>query len=131
MVTTTPEDVARDVLARLESAWNAADGQAFGASYAADASFVTIHGRFLTGRRAIAEGHAGIFGSIYAGSVNRMELLSAREVADGVVVCVSRNTLACPAGPLAGVNRATSTSVLARDGGSWTVVATHNTLAEA
>ncbi len=129
---TDPSDVARAVLARLEAAWNSADGAAFGAVYSADASFVTIHGAHLVGANAIAAGHAGIFGSIYAGSVNRMELVRADEVADGVVVAVSHNTLECPTGPLVGVHRATSTSVLTRtdrDAGPWQVVASHNTLA--
>lgn len=128
----TSTEVARDVLARLESAWNRADGRAFGAVYAADASFVTIRGQHFTGRQAIADGHAGIFGSVYAGSVNRMDLVRAEEVADGVVVAVSVSTLDCPAGPLVGVHRAASTSVLRRgaDAG-WSVVSTHNTLVEA
>ena len=128
---TEPSTVARDVLARLESAWNSADGRAFGAVYAPSASFVTIRGEHLTGSDAIGEGHAGIFTSIYAGSVNRMELLRAQEISAGVVVAVSINTLDCPSGPLAGVHSAMSTSVITRepqDGGRWQVVATHNTL---
>jgi uncharacterized protein (TIGR02246 family) len=122
--------VARDVLGRLETAWNSADGAAFGAVYAEDASFVTVRGEHLTGADAIAAGHAGIFASIYAGSVNRMELVRAEEIADGVVVAVSVHTLDCPSGPLVGVHRAMSTSVLTRPprgGRSWQVVATHNT----
>jgi uncharacterized protein (TIGR02246 family) len=129
----TATAVARDVLARLESAWNRADGRAFGDVYAADASFVTIRGEHLTGREVIGDGHAGIFASIYAGSVNRMELVRAEEIADGVVVAVSLSTLECPSGPLAGVHRAASTSVIRRgtDAGSWNVVSTQNTLVEA
>lgn len=125
-----PSDVAGDVLARLETAWNAGDGTAFGAVYAQEASFVTIRGEHFVGRQAITDGHAGIFASIYAGSVNRMRLVRADAVADGVVRAVSVSTLDCPSGPLAGVHRATSTSVLARDDrdGAWRVVATHNTL---
>jgi hypothetical protein len=49
---------------------------------------------------------------------------------DDVVVAVSRNTLECPAGPLAGRHQAYSTSVLTRAGdeGSWRIVSSHNTL---
>ena len=129
---TDPAAAGRAVLARLEAAWNSGDGAAFGAVYSADASFVTIRGEHFVGAEAIAEGHAGIFGSIYAGSVNRMELVRADEVADGVVVAVSVSTLDCPTGPLRGVNRATTTNVLTRPSGggsTWQVVATHNTLA--
>jgi uncharacterized protein (TIGR02246 family) len=130
-LTARPTDVARAVLSRLETAWNDGSGPAFGAAYAPDASFVTVRGEHLVGRDAIAGGHAGIFATIYAGSVNRMALVRAEEIADGLVLAVSENTLDCPSGPLAGVHRATSTSVLARRDGDWQVVATHNTLATA
>lgn len=107
--------------------------RAFGAVYAPDASFVTIRGEHLTGADAIGEGHAGIFASIYAGSRNQMELLRAEEVAAGVIVAISINTLDCPSGPLAGMHRAMSTSVIGRrsEDGDWRVLATHNTIVAA
>src|SRR3954451_22473699 len=85
--------VAREVLGRLEAAWNSADGEAFGAEYAEDAAFVTVRGVHLTGAAAIAAGHANIFATIYAGSVNRMDLVRAEEIADGVVLAISVHTL--------------------------------------
>jgi uncharacterized protein (TIGR02246 family) len=126
---TDPSTVAGDVLARLERAWNDADGAAFGRVYAPGSSFVTIRGEHIVGSTAIGAGHHGIFTTIYAGSVNRMELVRAEEIVDGVVVAVSLNTLDCPTGPLAGRHQAMSTSVVTRrpDGG-WDVTATHNTL---
>ena len=130
-VTSDPTTVALEVLSRLESAWNTADGAAFGAVYAPDASFVTVRGEHLVGAAAIGAGHAGIFSTIYAGSVNQMSLIRAYEVSADVVVSVSSATLDCPTGPLAGRHHALSTSVLARVGdsdGSWHVVSTHNTL---
>jgi uncharacterized protein (TIGR02246 family) len=128
-VTTVPSTVAGDVLTRLETAWNDADGAAFGRVYAPGASFVTIRGEHIVGSTAIGAGHHGIFTTIYAGSVNRMELVRAEEIADGVVLAVSLSTLDCPTGPLAGRHQAMSTSVVMRrpDGG-WEVMATHNTL---
>jgi uncharacterized protein (TIGR02246 family) len=125
----TASATATAVLGRLENAWNAADGTAFGAVYRPDASFVTVQGHHIEGAQGIGAGHAGIFATIYAGSVNTMELVSARELADGVVLAVSHHTLQVPAGPLAGTHEAMSTSVLARDlDGGWSVAATHNTL---
>ena len=102
---------------------------AFGRAYAPGASFVTVRGEHLVGNGAIGAGHAGIFSTIYAGSVNRMVLVRAEEIAVGVVLAVSLNTLDCPTGPLAGRHQAMSTSVVTRrpDGG-WDVSATHNTL---
>jgi uncharacterized protein (TIGR02246 family) len=124
------EQIARDVLARLESAWNAGDGAAFGAPYQPDASFVTVRGEVAHGP-GIGAGHAAIFATIYAGSTNRMELLEAQRVGDDVIVATSRNTLDAPHGPLAGVHAAMSTSVLVRDGDDWRIAATQNTLVAA
>lgn len=132
LTTEAPTDavtVATEALARLESAWNAGDGAAFGAGYASDASFVTIRGDRLAGSDAIGAGHAGIFATIYAGSVNRMELVRAESLAPDVVLAISANTLDSPAGPLAGVHQAMSTSVIVRQAdGAWRIVSTHNTL---
>jgi uncharacterized protein (TIGR02246 family) len=123
-----PAVVAREVLAGLERAWNTADGPTFGAMYAQDASFVTIRGEHHTGSAAIGAGHAAIFSTIYAGSINRMELIRAEQVGDGLVLAISRSTLDCPSGPLTGRHQAMSTSLITRQGGSWLVRSTHNTL---
>ena len=124
------EQVAAEVLARLEQAWNDGDGEAFGALYAQDATFVTIRGEWATGRPAITAGHTEIFRTIYAGSTNRMELVAVREVGDALVASAT-STLTAPTGPLAGTHRARSTSVLVPDAGhplGWRVASTHNTL---
>lgn len=131
MVTITrvaADEVARNMLQELEDAWNAGDGAAFGSAYADTATFVTIRGDYVVGRTAIAEGHAAIFATTHAGSINRMELLDSRELGDGVVVAVSRNTLIAPTGPLQGTHAALSTSVLVRADRQWRIAATHNTL---
>ncbi len=126
-----PKTVALEVLGRLEKAWNDADGEAFGSNYAPEASFVNIRGEHIVGRPAIAAGHTGIFTTLCAGSVNRMNLARATEVSAGIVLSVSINTLDCPSGPLAGVHRAISTSIISTtvDGtGRPQIVSTHNTL---
>lgn len=125
------QQVAAEVLARLEQAWNDGDGEAFGALYAQDATFVTIRGERATGRDAIAAGHAEIFRTVYAGSTNRMRLDSVRTVGDGALLTSATSTLTAPTGPLAGTHQARSTSVLVPDAGSplgWSVATTHNTL---
>ncbi len=126
--------VATEVLARLEQAWNDGDGASFGAVYTDDATFVTIRGEWATGRTAIAEGHAQIFRTVYAGSTNRMQLVAVRELGDGSLVASSVSTLTSPTGPLAGTARARSTSVIvpdAADPSGWRVASTHNTLVAA
>jgi uncharacterized protein (TIGR02246 family) len=126
--------VARRVLRDLESAWNNADGAAFGDLYTPEASFVNIRGEHLRGSAAIGAGHHGIFTSIYAGSTNNMQLQRAEQVADGVVLAVSLNTLDCPTGPLAGRHQGVSTSIITRSGDDpdvWHIVSSHNTLVTA
>jgi uncharacterized protein (TIGR02246 family) len=124
------DETVQSVFDRLEHGWNSGDGEAYAAPYADDAEFVTVQGMRVSGRRAIAAGHQGIFDSIYAGSTNSMELLDTHEVSDDVRLVLSRNTLSVPAGPLAGVRQALGTSVLRRAGGGWEIVSTQNTLIE-
>ncbi|HET7720786.1 MAG TPA: SgcJ/EcaC family oxidoreductase [Acidimicrobiales bacterium] len=120
--------IASRVLRQLEEAWNAGDGQAYAAPYEDDASFVNIRGERSRGVEAIAEGHAQILATIYAGSTNRLALVDAQRLGDDVIVVTSRNTLDSPAGPLAGVHDAMSTSVLRRHDDEWRIAVTHNTL---
>ncbi|MEO8078298.1 MAG: SgcJ/EcaC family oxidoreductase, partial [Acidobacteriota bacterium] len=70
----------------LEAAWNAGDGAAFAAPFAADADFVTIRAEHFRGRDAIAAGHAAIFRTIYAGSRNQYTVESVRQLAPTVAL---------------------------------------------
>ena len=116
--------MAHEVLGRLEAAWNGGDGVAFGDVYAPDASFVTIRGEHIVGDAAIGAGHDGIFRTIYAGSVNRMELVRADEIAEGVILAVrsTRSTAPRVRSP-AGARRCRRASSPDRDrataGGTW------------
>jgi uncharacterized protein (TIGR02246 family) len=127
----TTDDIARSVLQRLEEAWNAGDGDAYGREYADGAGFVNIHGQVLHGPGAIGAGHAQILRTIYADSTNRMRLVDSQRVSDDVIVATSRNTLDAPHGPLAGVHDAIVTSVLVRSGDRWQVAASQTTLVNA
>ncbi len=131
-MTTDPAAVATDFYATIQSAWNDADGPAFGAAFGAVTDFVDIRGVHHHGGPAeIGESHQGIFDSIYKGSVIRYDLQGARVLGDDVVVANGRATLDAPAGPLAGVHHAVSTVVLVPEDGGWRAVAFHNTLVTA
>jgi uncharacterized protein (TIGR02246 family) len=117
------------VVKALEAAWNAGDGARFGAPFAADADFVTIRAEHLRGRDAIAAGHAGIFQTIYAGSVNAFTLDSARLIRPDVALVHVRAVLDVPAGPLAGRHNATYSMILTRTAAGWGIASFHNTLA--
>ena len=122
------EEVASGVLGRLSGAWNAADGQAFGAPFVDDADFVTIRGDYLRGRDAIAHGHQGIFDTIYRGSSHAYELLRARALAEDVILVHARADLNAPTGPLTGEHSAVATAVLVDRDGEWWIASMHNTL---
>ena len=127
-MTPDPTIAAVAIADRLGQAWNAADGQAFGALFAEDADFVDIRGDHHVGRPAIAHGHDAILGSIYAGSTVVYEVEDVRTVAPATAVAVLGATLESPSGPLAGTNRSRITAVLTRDGDDWAIAAFHNTL---
>jgi uncharacterized protein (TIGR02246 family) len=122
------EGVAAEMIARLERAWNEADGRAFGEPFAPDADFVTIRGEHLHGREAIAAGHQAIFDSIYEGSSVGYELTGARELSGGVILAHATAVLRAPSGPLAGEHSAVQSLFLVRGGDGWEIAGFHNTL---
>lgn len=113
---------------QLEAAWNAMDGPAFAAPFAADADFVTIRGEHFRGQAAIAAGHAAIFRTIYAGSTNHYELETARLLRPDVALVHVHSTLDASHGPLAGRHTARFSLVLTKETGRWEIAALHNTL---
>ena len=116
------------IVGGLEAAWNAKDGSAFAAPFAADADFVNIRGEYFRGRDAIAAGHDGIFRTIYAGSTVSLTLEAARVVRTDVAIVRVLSRLDVPQGPLAGRHAARFTMVLTREPGGWQIVSFHNTL---
>jgi len=122
-----PKSIAENMLKRLEDAWNAADGAAFGAPFAPEADFVNIRGDLLSGEE-IAAGHEQIFDTIYAGSTVRYTVLRARALEDRVILAHVRGELNAPTGPLAGDNEALASVVLVGDGDDYRIAAFHNTL---
>ena len=128
MSDTTTQSPAIEFYGGLERAWNAGDGRAYAADFAADCDFVDIRGARHHSAGAVAGGHQGIFDSIYRGSTVRYEVASVRQLADGVLLVQADAALQVPAGPLAGSSRAASTAVLVQDGGRWLALLMHNTL---
>ena len=116
------------IVASMEAAWNAGDGNAWGSPFSENADFVTIRAEHLRGRNAIAAGHAAIFRTIYAGSVNRLRIETARLLRPDVGLVHVEATLNAPAGPLAGTHVARFSLVLTREAGDWQIASLHNTL---
>jgi uncharacterized protein (TIGR02246 family) len=127
-VNTNPADIATSIAKALENAWNAGDAQAFGEQLADYVDFVDIRGDYHRGKQPVIYGHAALFDSIFKGSVNRYDVLSARFLAPGLVSAQVGATLNCPAGPMAGENHSTLTFVAKENNGQWKVEVFHNTL---
>jgi uncharacterized protein (TIGR02246 family) len=126
----TPADRAalENIVRQLEAAWNAMDGSAFAAPFAADADFVNIRGEHMRGQAVIAAGHAAIFRTIYAGSTTQLTVEAARLLRPEVALVHVHSTLDAPQGPLAGRHRARFSMVLTKAPGGWEIAAFHNTL---
>jgi uncharacterized protein (TIGR02246 family) len=128
--TMTPTAIAITLFNRLEQAWNQADGDAFGAAFTDDCDFVDIRGTRHHGAPSVGHGHQAIFDSIYAGSVIRYRVGSARTIAPGCVVAAATATLDAPGGPTPGVNHSQVTAVATEHAGGWAIAAFHNTLVQ-
>jgi uncharacterized protein (TIGR02246 family) len=115
------------MVGQLESAWNAMDGVAFGAPFAEDADFVNIRADHFRGRQAIAEGHTAIFQTIYAGSVNRYTIETARLLTPDVALLHVGAVLEVPHGPVAGRHTARFSLVLVSLANGWQIASFHNT----
>lgn len=120
--------IVSEIVGDLERAWNAADGAAFARPFAEDADFVNIRGEHMRTRAVIAQGHQGIFDSIYKGSRVRYEVAQVRALAPEVLLAHVKAALTAPTGPLAGEHPALFSMVLARVQGEWRIAAFHNTL---
>ena len=123
------ERIAKDILQRLQNAWNAGDGAAFGAPMAEDADFVTIRADHLKGRQAIIASHLHIFETFYKGSRNELSLESARMVGDHIALVHGRSVLQAPSGPLAGRHEARLSLVVTPNEPDWQIASFHITLA--
>jgi uncharacterized protein (TIGR02246 family) len=116
------------LVASLDAAWNAGDGEGFAAPFAADADFVNVRADHHQGRAAIAAGHTAILQTIYAGSKNRYTVETARLIHPDVALTHAEAVLDVPSGPLAGRHRARFSLVLVRAGQGWQIASFHNTM---
>ncbi|HYN84661.1 MAG TPA: SgcJ/EcaC family oxidoreductase [Pyrinomonadaceae bacterium] len=130
--TTTPaaaasddEKTLRQIVKQVEDAWNAHDGKAFAAPFAADADYVVVNGMYIKGREEIERGHTQIFTTFYKESTNAATVKGVRFLRpDVAVVHVEWNMMTRPGAERA---RAMNTMVFTKDGGKWSISAFHNT----
>lgn len=119
------EAAIRAVVRAVEAAWNAHDGKAFAAPFAADADYVVVNGTYLKGREAIERGHTQIFTTFYKESRNAATVKGVRFLRPDVAVAhIEWNMEPRPGADRA---RALNTMVMTKEGGTWSIAAFHNT----
>jgi uncharacterized protein (TIGR02246 family) len=120
--------IVGDVFAELARAWNDGDGARYGEQFTDQAHFVNIRGTHMQGAETIAQGHQGIFDSIYRGSTVAYSVIEAERITEDCLLAMVHAELRAPSGPLQGSHEALITALLGRDGDRWKVRHFHNTL---
>ena len=121
------EDAIRQVVQQIQDGWNAHDGKAFAAPFAADADYVVVNGMKIKGREAIEKGHTAIFTTIYKDSHNIGTVKSIRFLRPDVAVVHVEWNLEFRVGGETRKGHAVNTMVMTKDGGKWSIAAFQNT----
>ena len=125
--TVADEAAIRALVGQLEAGWNAGDGDAFAAPFAADADYVVVDGAYIRGRPVIAAGHRHLLSTVYRGSENRGTVEAIRFLHPDVAVARVRWRLRFDDG--AGPQEAESRCqvVATRAPGGWELAVFQNT----
>lgn len=129
----SPKDSAQDeaairaIIRGVEAAWNAHDGKAFAAPFAADADYVIVNGGYIKGRDAIEQGHTQIFSTIYKESRNAATIKGVRFLRPDVAVAHIEWNLEFKAGGETRKGHGMNTMVFTKDNGKWSIAAFQNT----
>lgn len=121
------EVAIRAMIKAVEAGWNAGDGDAFAAPFAANADYVIVDGRHIKGRDAIAHGHRQIFATIYKGSHNSATIRTIQLLRDDVAVAHIEWHLKFGQADAPREGRAVNTMCLTKDENTWQIVAFQNT----
>ena len=113
------------VIDSLAEAWADGDGEAYGAHFTEDATYVTFVGTLYQGRHDIADGHGALFAKFLKGTRLAHEVLDVRFLGQDVAVLTTRGDTYKGARPKKLTKVQTYT--LVREGECWLVAAFHNT----
>lgn len=113
------------LLGSIAQAWEAADADAFGRAFTADASYVTFVGTVYRGRADITESHRALFQAFTKGTRLAGETISTTFLGPDTAVVVGRGDT------YQGRRRPAPTKIqtytLVREPDGWRVAAFHNT----
>ena len=120
-----------NTLTELEACWRAGDPDAYAALHAPDATYVAFDGTVMTGREEIAAGHRPLFDGIMRGSRLAVAERTVRFPDGGTAIVVQRAGIIMrwQKGRTVPSRKrlSTNTTILRRDGETWTVSAFQNT----
>jgi uncharacterized protein (TIGR02246 family) len=126
---TTEESPLREIVEKLETAWNSYDSVAWAALFAEDADFIHILGGHFHGRAAIEQGHRTIFDTIYKGSRNKFIVEKVRSVRpDVAIVFIRAHLLWYLNGAEQEIDARPTLVVQKKENSQWEIVAFQNTL---
>jgi len=122
------EQALRDMVARLENAWNSADSASWANLFADDADFIHILGVHYNGRASIEAGHRAIWSTIYKGSQAGYRVEKIRTIGrDAAVIFVVGELTFFDNGVERHI-KARPTLTVQKRNESWQIVAFQNTL---
>ena len=123
------EQALRDIVAKLEAAWNSADVNAWCSLFADDVDFIHILGAHYSGRPAIEHGHRVIWDTIYKGSIVKYDVEKIRPVTPEAAVVFVLGSLKFFDNGVERNVKARPTLGVQKSGDTWQIVAFQNTLA--
>lgn len=129
-----PDETAiRSIIQEEVAAWNRGDAVAYAQHIAPDITFTNIGGQFMEGRDAFIKQHERIFQGVYHGSTLQQDIVSLKFVRTDVAIVevltavTGYHKLHPGLAPDAhGRLRTRLLQAVAKQGGSWQVVAYHN-----
>jgi uncharacterized protein (TIGR02246 family) len=123
------EQGAQAITAALTDGWNAHDATAFASVFRVDAKFTNVFGIELSGRDAIARGHAQIFASMFRDSTLRLDSPKVTPLGEGLAWVGAHWQMSGaydPQGAPWPDRRGVMHFVAADDGGTWRIAAFTN-----
>ena len=124
---TADETAIKQLVQQVQDGWNAHDGAAFAAPFAADADYVVVNGTKVKGRDEIEKGHTRIFTTIYKDSRNIATVKGVRFLRPDVAVVHIEWNLEHSAGGERRTDRAINSWVVTKDNGKWSIASFQNT----
>ena len=121
------ETAIKSLVQQVQDGWNAHDGAAFAAPFAADADYVVVNGMKIKGRDEIEKGHTRIFTTIYKDSKNIATVKSIRFLRPDVAVVHIEWNLEFAADGEKKKDRALNSWVVTKDNDKWSIASFQNT----